>query len=357
MLSSLYLKDFGIFDEIRIDNLANFNVLIGENDTGKTSVLKMAYTTAKTWEEFSLRQLNSSAAVSFKKILADKLRDTFQPQKKGLGDLVNKKKDSKLYCELAFFANEKHAQEIHFSFTKDTESQIQDCSENIKPNEADNNFNALFIPAKEVLTAHNAISSTRDKLFMDGFDDTYLDLIKSLRIKTQKGKVAANLSKASDIIEQLFGGEILQTANDEFIFRKNSKAEFSMQLTAEGVKKLGVLTTLIRNRQLNKGTMLFMDEPETVLHPKAIRELLNVLFLLSQSGVQLFISTHNFFVIKELELIARKSNTTINCCSLIKENDRIIPKLSDLKNGMPSNPIIDAAVAIFEDEVELNFKK
>ncbi|HMW37476.1 MAG TPA: AAA family ATPase [bacterium] len=73
-----------------------------------------------------------------------------------------------------------------------------------------------------------------------------------------------------------------------------------MSLTAEGVKKLGILTTLIRNRQLNKGTILFMDEPEAVLHPQAIRDLVKILNLLSQSGIQIFISTHSFFVIKQL---------------------------------------------------------
>ncbi len=356
MISSIYFKDFGIFEQFKFDSVSNLNVIIGENDTGKTSLLKLLYSTAKAWEEFSLRQVNQAEKPVFKQILADKLSNTFQPQKKGLSDLVHYRKDAKLYTEISFFEGEKFKQEIHFSIHKESKNEIDEIKNNIKPCANPDEFNTLFVPAKEVLTAMNAISATRYRLFMDGFDDTYIDLINALRIKTTRGKVAAKLTEVGNRLERLFGGEILQV-NDEFIFRKKTRTEFSMSLTAEGVKKLGILTTLIRNRQLNKGTILFMDEPEAVLHPQAIRELVKILHLLSHSGIQVFISTHSFFVIKQLELIARREKSTIMCCSLNKTDKTITPVFSDLKFGMPSNPIIDVALQIFDEEIELNFKK
>ncbi|MNE57503.1 hypothetical protein D3C80_1524730 [compost metagenome] len=35
---------------------------------------------------------------------------------------------------------------------------------------------------------------------------------------------------------------------------------YSWNYTAEGIKKIGILTTLIKNRKLRKNTVLFMDE-------------------------------------------------------------------------------------------------
>jgi AAA15 family ATPase/GTPase len=355
MINNIYLKDFGLLEDFRFEKAANFNVIIGENDTGKTSLLKILYATSKAWQEFSLRSQSNGDKASFKKIISEKLHSTFQPQQKGLSALVTRRKEAKMYAEFNFFEGEKLNQSIHFSLTKDSEKEVVENKELVRPLELADDFNALFIPAKEVLTAANAISATRYRLFMDGFDDTYIDLINSLRIKTSKGKVASKLSEVSSKIEHLFGGEITQF-NDEFIFKKN-KSEFSMSFTAEGVKKLGILTTLIRNRELTKGTILFLDEPEAVLHPSAIRELVNILYLLSQSGIQLFISTHSFFVIKQLEIIARREQSTIKCCSLLRKEGKIVPVFSDLKNGMPSNPIIDVALQIFDDEIALNFKK
>ena len=48
--------------------------------------------------------------------------------------------------------------------------------------------NSVFIPAKEVLSLFSVILKSReiDKSF--GFDDTYYDLVKALRIAPSKGK-------------------------------------------------------------------------------------------------------------------------------------------------------------------------
>lgn len=48
--------------------------------------------------------------------------------------------------------------------------------------------NSIFIPAKEVLSLFSVILKSReiDKVF--GFDDTYYDLAKALRISPSRGK-------------------------------------------------------------------------------------------------------------------------------------------------------------------------
>ena len=291
MIKSVILKNFMGFGEFRSGDFASINVIVGKNDSGKTGLLKMLYATAKTIDIYSKRIKYEE--LSIKKLLAEKLNDTFQPGKKGLGELVNKITKEKLHADIEFKHQKLNYEDrLHFSFGDSTTNTINDCQESIKP--ISENFRCLFLPAKEVLTSLKAIRATRDSLHMPGFDDTHLDLIRALVIPTIQGNVTEEFRSVNKKLEELFEGKVEQTVEDDFIFRKG-KTEFPMQLTAEGIKKIGILTTLIRNRQLNANSVLFLDEPETTLHPEATRELVEMLMLMARAGMQIFLATHNYF--------------------------------------------------------------
>ncbi|HIE01066.1 MAG TPA: ATP-binding protein [Thiotrichaceae bacterium] len=344
--------------QIKLDNLVNFktfkanltniNLIVGDNDTGKTSLLKFLYAISKTWEIYS----HQPARLSFKQVLSQKLLDTFQPRKLGIGDLVNHHTKEKLSIEL-IFANGADTQNLSFSFGKSTKNTIKHCTENVKP--VKENYNTLFIPAKEVLTASQAIKFTREPHFLAGFDDTYLDLIKSLEMPAPLNTISEPFSEINDKIANLFEGSIkrVERENEAFIFQQGSQ-EIAMPLTAEGIKKIGILTTLINNRQLRSGSILFIDEPESALHPKAIRLLMDIIMKIASNGIQIVMSTHSYFVIKQLSINARKENRAISCFSLSKAGYDINHSVSDLREGLPSNPIVEEALKMFDQEIKLD---
>jgi predicted ATP-dependent endonuclease of OLD family len=353
MIQKAIFKNFLGHESITFDNLSGITLIIGENDTCKTGLLKMLYAVAKSLEIAHKKQPKNG--VSFKKILGEKIDTTFQPRKSGIGELVMKGSADKKLAMDFHFKGSKYAQQIKFSFGETTTQVINDCTEVIEP--MTEPMNALFIPAKEVLTAFRAIKFTRDPNFLLGFDDTYFDLIKSLEIPTQKGRIKDNLVDVNNHLEALFEGLIHQKEGDDAFLFKKGNAEFGMSLTAEGIKKMGIITTLIRNRQLGKNTILFFDEPETALHPKAIRKLTEMLVSMSKAGVQIFMATHCYFVIKQLCIAAKREKIDITCCSLEKsaENKKIIPVFNNLLDGMPDNPIIEEALKMFDEEVNLDF--
>jgi AAA15 family ATPase/GTPase len=339
------------YGEFKSNEFASVNVIIGKNDTGKTGLLKLLYGTTKTIDIYSKRKQNED--VNFKKLLAEKLLDTYQPGKKGLGELVSKITKEKLSVDIEFSHVKINYQDrLHFSFGDSTTNTIIDCQESI--NTISDSFRCLFIPAKEVLTSLKAIRATRDNLHMPGFDDTYLDLIRALVIPTQKGNITQELSGVIKRLEKLFEGQFEQGSDDDFIFKKRN-TEFPIQLTAEGVKKIGILTTLIRNRQLNVNSILFFDEPETTLHPEATRELVEMLMLMAKAGIQIFLATHNYFVLKQIHLSARRDDVKTNCYSLSREEGESIKyNVYDLKDEFPENPISNEAINMAEEEVKLD---
>jgi AAA15 family ATPase/GTPase len=339
---------------VSLNDIPEINVIIGKNDTGKTGLLKLLYATVKSLEIYSLK--TKSIDVSFKKELADKLHDTFMPRKNGLGDLVQKGSKDKLEAEITVSSG-KYEQSIYFSFGDRTEKSISSANEP-KPL-PDKAINALFVPAKEVLTAFTDIRNIRDNFYGVGFDDTYLDLIKALDLPTTKGKVANELTQVNKSLENLFEGKIEQTGQKEqpFSFKRGNQ-QFAMQQTAEGIKKIGILTTLITNRQLGKGTVLFMDEPETALHPDAIRQMVEMLVAMSKAGVQIFIASHSYFVIKQMSICAQRDKLNINCWNLSRENGKLAENsYHNLIDGvLPSNSIIDEALKMFDEEININLK-
>ncbi len=352
MIKSVTLQNFMGHSRLRSGDLAPVNVVIGKNDTGKTGLLKVLYAVCKSVDIYS--RLKQSGDASFKKVLAEKLLDTYQPGKKGLGELVNKSTREKLRVDIEFrHPKLSYEDRLHFSFGDSTTNTINDCQEDIKL--IGENFRCLFIPAKEVLTSLRAIRATRDNLYMTGFDDTYLDLIKSLVIPVQKGRVSEELSQVNRMLEDLFEGKIDQGNEvDEIVFKKGN-IEFPLSLTSEGVKKIGILTTLIRNRQLNANSILFMDEPETMLHPEAIRELAEMLILMAKSGIQIFIATHNYFVLKQIHLCAKREKVQANCYSMTRERGKPVEtQVFNLMDDFPENAISSEAILMADEEVKLD---
>lgn len=352
MIKSINIENFMGYSQFKSGYFAPVNVIIGNNDTGKTGLLKLLYASAKTIEIYSKRQQNEN--ISLRKVIAEKLTNTYQPGKKGLGELVSKLTREKLRVNVELkHVKLKYEDRLSFSFGESTTNTINDCPDEIKAISDD--FKCIFIPAKEVLGSLKAIRATRDNLFMPGFDDTYLDLIKAVVIPTMKGRVKEELSHVSNRLEKLFDGQIEQGQDDDFIFKKGN-TEYSMQLTSEGVKKIGIFTTLIRNRQLNATSLLFLDEPETTLHPEATRELVEMLMLMAKSGIQIFVATHNYFVLKQMHICARKYDIATNCYSLLKEkgSKSVSVNIADLKNDFPENSISNEAIKMAEAEIDID---
>jgi hypothetical protein len=146
------------------------------------------------------------------------------------------------------------------------------------------NLRALFIPPKEILTSADAIIALHDEGRL-GFDDTYYDLAKALRPEAKQLNLPDSLRRVLGELRSLFSGEIV-SVQGKLVFQQGED-RFWMSQVAEGIKKIGILARLISNGEIRQGTVLFMDEPETNLHPAAARRLMRMLHDMSLAGVQI----------------------------------------------------------------------
>ena len=73
MFSRLELENFGIFNHFVWDDHTKINILIGKNDTGKSHLLKVLYSLAKSLESYNKQSQPNALQETFSTILANKL--------------------------------------------------------------------------------------------------------------------------------------------------------------------------------------------------------------------------------------------------------------------------------------------
>lgn len=74
---------------------------------------------------------------------------------------------------------------------------------------------------------------------------------------------------------------------------------------------LGMIHTLLKNNLITTGSFVFIDEPETNLHPEWQVLLMNVLIKLASLGVNIVMATHSIDMLKALEVGIQEQGDSI----------------------------------------------
>lgn len=339
MITEFEIENFGIRHHIAWKNLAGINLLIGENGSGKTSILKMLYAVLKSLE--TNKKGNENRSLS--DILADKLYWTFQVEK--LGELVTKGAEKPIRIHVVL--DDKH---IAFEFGADTNTTIKKVQTDFV---ASWENSTIFIPAKEVLSLFQIILKSREQDHLFGFDDTYLDLVRALGIPPRRGKNSQAFAEGRQHLAEIINGRAIYDEGKKlWYFKQRNNAIFAVGILAEGIKKLAIFDQLLANHYLSTQSIIFIDEPESSLHPQVVSAFMELLYTLAKNGMQIFMATHSYFVLKKLYLIAQREAYAIPFLGLHKEeNGRL--QYDDMQHGMPENSIIEESIRLYQEEVDV----
>ncbi|MDO4510957.1 MAG: AAA family ATPase [Bacteroidales bacterium] len=333
MISSIHTSNLGAIREVKADNLGAINLIIGPNQSGKTFLLKALFSAIKTVETYRRGKENRSD----KEILSEKLYWTFQTS--DLGNIVRKGEVQHVFS----LATDKD-EELTYTIGHKTTKQATVETNTFAPRSS----NSIFIPAKEILSIRDIILEARDENRF-GFEEPYCDLAKALN-RTQKGKNYNSFSAARDAVKEMVDGRLeYNDDKKEWQFRDNSRRIYEIASTSEGVKKLSILDLLLGNHYLDSESVIIIDEIEANLHPSLITKLLDAILILAKSGVQFFIASHSYFVIKRLYIMAHRQQMSVPVLSF----DQGECSVGDLQNEMPQNPIIAESINLYKDEISL----
>ena len=324
MISRLHLKNFIAFADLGIDFSPGINIVIGENGTGKTQLLK------------AILALSGPAAHGEQagEQLARKLCRLYHP----LSDQVGALRRSGARGEARLSATFASGQEIDAQFSGSA------TAAKVSTNTNGEAAPAIFIPTKEVLSLVRGLTAEQPHLptIERIFDDGYLDLANALvkeGVNDLNAKVQLNPKFGSIVprLTNLIGGQYL-LENGRFVFEPgrytekdaathskaqhaqmyqdstewkfvpSSKRRLSSGMTAEGFRKIGVLQRLLGNGSLNPGSTgpLLWDEPESNLNPQLMKDLVQVLLELARNGQQVILATHDYVLLKWFDLLMDK---------------------------------------------------
>lgn len=337
MIKQFSVSHLGPLNQVTSNSLGPINLIIGGNSAGKTFLLKVLYAACRAQEETG----RGNDPRDFTEVLSDKLYWTFQVER--LGELVAKGGPNRLQVEIS----QQDGGSLVFGLGPDTSKKATLIKQTLSAREA----NSVFLPPKEVLSLSKVIlkSALQDKAF--GFDATYVDLVLALQTPAGRGRPREAFKQSKNVLESMFQGRMEYDANQQSWVYKKGNSRFSINTTAEGIKKIAILDTLLSNRYISPESVIFIDEPESALHLSAISQLMDIVEILADQGVQFFMATHSWFVVKKLYNLALKGNFNI---PVLMPDEHGIWTQSDLKDGMPKNPIIEESIRLFDEEMEIS---
>jgi putative AbiEii toxin of type IV toxin-antitoxin system/AAA domain-containing protein len=293
MLQKLSLCRFTAFDDAMLSFSRGVNVFIGANATGKTHVMKLAYSILRAWGSLSVKE--SPASRTYHKFLAEvlamKLAAVFRPDEGKIARLVRSARGRNgATIQLVLGGGV-----IDFTVTTTGALRVRELREATLPP-------SLFLPAREVLSIYPGFFAAYHNREL-AFDETYADLCFALSGSPLRGprrKAAALLCRP--LAESLRADVSLE--GDHFFLSSDDDGKIEAHLAAEGFRKIASLMHLIANGSLMKNSVLFWDEPEANLNPKLIKIVADFLLQLGASGVQVFVATHDYLLTNELSLNA-----------------------------------------------------
>lgn len=295
MLKSLTLKNFTAFSHATFQFAGGLNVIVGENGTGKTHILKLAYSliyvSARGSKESPGRVPGKGHLQS---ALAKKLNAVFKPDE--LGRLARRDRPALKRSEVSCSFSEDKCN-LAFSFNGRSKSEV--TVERTPSGWIDKL--PVYLPTRELLTLYPGFVSLYETTHWP-FDETWRDTCILLGAPLAKGPREKRITELLVPLENAMGGKVELHESGRFYLNMAGVA-MEMHLVAEGFRKLAMIARLIATGSLAEGGVLFWDEPEANLNPKAMALVARTILSLCKNGIQVFVASHSLFLLREFYIL------------------------------------------------------
>ena len=334
-LTQVKLKRFTAFSDLSIDLSPGINVFVGANGTGKTHLMKVCYVACEA----------SRPDVHF----MEKLVRVFLPSGRRPGRLVKRqvglskasvevrRGDRKLTASFSTKIKRAHSEEVEVTGLRDwTKDPIK----------------SAYIPVKEMLANAPGFRSLYEARETH-FEEVYQDILHRAYLPILRGPRDEQRNLLLPQLERELGGSVFVQNEEFFLHNKQGNLEFS--LLAEGIRKLALLWLLIQNGVLTGGSVLFWDEPETNLNPKLFGVVMDILLELQRAGVQVFIATHDYVILEEIDL-RRTDEDSVAFHTLHLEGGEISCSTAGDYLGIRPNAIAEAFDDLYDREIKRSLR-
>lgn len=328
-ITRVKLENFTVFESLDLEPSPGINVLVGANGTGKTHLMKVCYAACEV----------SKHGESF----IDKLVHVFLPSRRGHWRLVKRRRGSS-QATIEVFRREQVLSTSFFN--RAPVLRYSDGHQNRSWEES--RIESVYIPAKEMLANAPGFRSLYANREVH-FEGVYADILDRAFLPQLRNN-PTTFRHLVRKLQEAIGGRV-RISNEEFSLR-SQQGTFEFSLLAEGLRKLGLLWLLLQNGTLRPGAVLFWDEPETNLNPKLYGVVVDVLLELQRLGVQVFLATHDYVILKELDLRAKEGDkVAFHSLYRSEETGEIVCRSTDNFLQIHPNVISEVFDSIYDRDV------
>lgn len=339
--TDLDLKGFTVFDDAHFGFASGLNVLVGENGTGKSQVLKLLWANHETQRRGATYSGRGRDIIFF---IQDWFCETFGVRDfSGLVSLGRSESaDAVVSCNVAGVQSEP----MRFGHIGESGWHWVPHLLELGPHRA------IFIPSREVISLLPGFVAAWDKR-ESSFDRTHRELCADLTVPPLRALSSEQRALLAPL-EAAIGGKLVQ--NGERFTIETTAGAVQMPMVGEGLRKIAQLIQLVRNGTLEPGGILLWDEPEASLSPKLAHALAETILGLVRLGLQVFIFTHDYVLASELSLGVGNTlngrapiDAAFFGLSRVGQGPVSVERASSFET-LQTNPILDAFTALHERE-------
>lgn len=295
MKTNLHIRNFGKIKSANIQ-LRPFTVIVGPNSSGKSLITKSLYSIFHSMSQNS----NSGSILQLQLKLKRAFLSNFQIQNL-------KQLSSGSYCS------------FDFSNLGSIELKEQSIATSLNRNSMPDFHHVVYLESPAYFKLNQVLHNIQHssfpicgEVFLNRLPKYFNDLGKLIESNSMTKN--SEFLPIVDLIESKINGSF-NVANGDVTFTEHAQqgAEIPLSMVSDGILNLGLISLLIKQNILSKGTVLIIDAPESNLHPEWQHFMLDVLVELSKLGVVVIMTTHSLDMMYRFEyLVSKEKDLTLN---------------------------------------------
>lgn len=191
---------------------------------------------------------------------------------------------------------------------------------------------------------------------LTGIPKHFYDLRELLFTNFKEGERPNFIRNCADDLKTYLKGSF-KSSDSDLTFENVNGQSIPKNLVSFGMTNIGIIQAVLSKNIINKGSFVFIDEPESNLHPEWQSVLSEVLVKLASNQVNIIITTHSSDMLKALEVNAEKTDS-VEIGSLISTHYfKGDGKLLDLEGISSFEKIASARAELLKPYNALSIKK
>lgn len=326
----LNIKNFNMIADAEVE-LPGLTVIAGENDTGKSTIGKVLFSSIKAFNMSRVKEMRRSKPPSYEGTFKQVLSLVFDQYEAMNSEIVISNNNKEVYRIVSdhrgWFTHKGSIGSLKLLDATYIESPV----------------------VWSLVDFFTTVSKLREQDEIYGISDEikypYLlwDLYRKLVLKrSYQIDDDESYNEILHRIREIVGGSISTRLESFYFHRNQDNKQFPVTTVATGIKSFGLLEVLTMNKYINPKSILVIDEPEVHLHPTWEVEYAKLVSHFVRLGVRVIVTTHSLYMVKALReftqdisnnvrfyLTSKNENQMAHVENVSNETHKIFKKFAD----------------------------